>query len=86
MDFNVIDDTIALENAVFLGLAAGALAASAFAANLTGNAADLNDRIIYESDTGRLFFDRDGTGLIAKVQFTFLAAGLSLTHADFLVI
>lgn len=85
-DFNVIDDTIALENLVFLGLGAGALAASAFAANLTGNAADGTDRIIYETDTGKLFFDRDGTGLIAKVQFATLAINLGLTHSDFVII
>ena len=85
-DFSVPFDTIRLENAVFTGLTAGALAASAFASNLTGMAADALDRILYESDTGRLYFDADGTEAGARVQFATLAANLSLTQADFLII
>lgn len=85
-DFNVIDDIIALENAIFIGPAAGALAATAFIANLTGNAADAGDRILYETDTGKLFYDRDGTGVVPKVQFATLALNLGLTSADFVII
>lgn len=84
-DFIAIDDTIRLENAVFTGLVAGTLAGSAFAANLTGTATDALDRIIYETDTGRLFFDADGTGLGARVHFATLTANLTLTRADFFV-
>ncbi|MCX7301171.1 MAG: calcium-binding protein [Rhodobacterales bacterium] len=84
-DFNVAADTIRLENAIFTGLANGALAGSAFVSNTSGNAADASDRIIYESDTGKLFFDKDGTGGAAKVQFATLATGLALTSADFFV-
>jgi Ca2+-binding RTX toxin-like protein len=84
-DFNVAADTIRLENAVFTGLANGTLAGAAFAANTSGNAADSSDRIIYETDTGRLFFDADGNGGAAKVQFAILATGLGLTSADFFV-
>ena len=84
-DYNVAADTIRLENAVFLGLTAGALAATAFVRNATGVAADATDRIIYRSDTGALFFDRDGTGAIAAVRFATLGTGLLLTQADFLV-
>ena len=87
MDFAVIDDAIWLENAVFTALgAAGALAAAAFKSNATGLASDASDRIIYENDTGKLFYDADGTGAIAGVQFATLTAGLALTAADFLVI
>ena len=53
-------DTIRLENAIFSGLGNGALAGSAFVSNTSGNAADASDRIIYEKDTGKLFFDKDG--------------------------
>ena len=84
-DFNVADDTIRLDDAVFAGLVNGVLAASAFAANITGNAGDATDRVIYETDTGRLFFDGDGVGGAARVQFAVLTAGLALTNADFLV-
>lgn len=85
-DFNVASDIIRLENAVFTGLSAGALAASAFVSNLTGQATDALDRILYESDTGRLYFDADGTGAGARVQFATLATNLALTQADFLII
>ena len=85
LDFNVADDTIRLDDRVFNGLAVGALSGAAFVRNTSGNAADASDRIIYESDTGKLFFDRDGTGAAAKVHFATLEAGLSVTRADFLV-
>lgn len=84
-DFNVAADTIWLENAIFTGLAAGTLAASAFVGNTSGNAADASDRIIYETDTGRLYFDRDGTGSAAKVHFATIGTNLAVTNADFFV-
>ena len=84
-DFNVADDTIRLDDAIFVGLATGTLAASAFAANLTGQAATASDRIIYETDTGRLYYDSDGVGSTARVQFATLSTGLALTNTDFFV-
>ena len=84
-DYNVAADTILLDNADFRGLAAGKLNAGAFVRNASGNAADVDDRIIYETDTGKLFFDRDGSGSAAKVHFATLDANLGLTNADFLV-
>jgi len=84
-DFNVADDTIRLDDAVFAGLAVGTLGAAAFAANLTGDAADALDRIIYETDTGRVYFDADGNGAGARVQFATLTASLAVTNADFFV-
>ena len=85
-DFTVVDDTIWLEDTVFAGLNPGALAASAFVANPSGLATSAAHRVIYESDTGALFFDQDGTGANARIQFATLAPGLALTAADFLVI
>jgi Ca2+-binding RTX toxin-like protein len=84
-DFSVVDDTIQLENAVFTGLANGVLTAAAFVANVTGLAADALDRVIYETDTGKLFFDADGSGAGARVHFAALTANLTLTNADFFV-
>jgi Ca2+-binding RTX toxin-like protein len=87
-DFVVIDDTINLENTgtgLFTALTAtGVLAANAF---WTGTAAHLaTDWIIYDSATGKLYYDADGTGATAQVQFASIGTGLALTNADFLVI
>ena len=84
-DFSAVDDTIRLDDAVFAGLAVGTLAASAFAANLTGQATGAAKRILYETDTGKLFFDADGVGGAARVQFATISVGLTLTSADFVV-
>jgi len=85
LDFAAGADKIALDDAVFAGIGGlGALSAGAFA---TGAAAgDADDRIIYNSATGQLFFDADGSGAGAAVQFATLSTGLSLTAGDFTVI
>lgn len=85
-DFNVTDDSIQLANAIFTGLNMGAVAASAFVANTSGLAVDGADRIIYETDTGNLYYDADGNGAGASVLFAVLNTNLALTNADFFVI
>jgi Ca2+-binding RTX toxin-like protein len=60
------------------------LAAAQF--HIGAAAGDASDRLIYNSATGSLFFDRDGTGAIAPVQFATLSPGLALTNADILVL
>jgi Ca2+-binding RTX toxin-like protein len=84
-DFTATDDSIHLDDAVFAGLARGTLAVSSFVTNLTGAAEDALDRVIYETDTGRLYFDADGSGAGAQVHFATLSAGLALTSAHFFV-
>lgn len=87
-DYNVINDTIQLENAVFTALTStGVLQASAFAANATGLAGDTSDRVVYETGTGKLYYDGDGNGAsYSGVHFATLTAGLALTANDFVVI
>ena len=87
-DFNVVNDTIRLENAIFKALTAvGTLGAAAFAKNTTGLAADASDRIIYETDTGKLFYDSNGNAAGGSVLFAQLAPNLTtLSAADFVVI
>jgi Ca2+-binding RTX toxin-like protein len=84
-DFNVADDRFLLSDAVFTKLNAGVLAGGYFRANTTGLAQDSNDHIIYETDTGKLFYDADGLGGAAGIQFAKLTVGLGLTNADFSV-
>ena len=85
-DFTVMNDTILLDNAVFAVLADGGLARSAFVANRAGAATNDLQRVIYETDSGKLSFDADGNGDGAAVQFATLTAGLNLSSTDFLVI
>jgi len=83
-DFFAADDTIALGDAVFTGLAPGALAANAFVA---GSAAgDADDRIIYNSATGQILFDADGNGSGLAILFATVQPGTALTASDFTVI
>jgi Ca2+-binding RTX toxin-like protein len=83
-DFVAADDTILLDDAVFAGLALGALAAGAFATGAT--AGDLDDRIVYNQATGALLFDADGSGVGAAVQFATLQGTPVLTASDFMVL
>jgi serralysin len=81
-DFNVADDTIILDAGIFNALGTS-VEAGEF---VVGTAAqDANDRIIYNSQTGDLLFDRDGTGSAAAVQFAEVTPGLALTALDFLI-
>jgi len=83
-DFVSGTDKIALDDAVFTGLGFGALPAGAF---VTGTvAADADDRILYDNATGNLFFDADGNGAGAAVQFATLQGHPTLTASDFTVI
>jgi Ca2+-binding RTX toxin-like protein len=84
-DFSVADDVIQLEDALFTSIARGVLDPAAFAANLSGQATTGAHRIIHETDAGRLFFDADGAGGAARVQFATVTPGLVLTNADFFV-
>ena len=85
-DFVVADDTIQLDQDVFAALALGTLASGAFSANSSGVAQDSSDRIIYEFDTGKVFYDTDGTGSAAAKQFALLDIGLALTAKDFVIV
>jgi Ca2+-binding RTX toxin-like protein len=83
--FSVTDDTIQLDNDIFTAIGAiGTLSAGAF---FVGAAAhDASDRIIYDSATGNIYYDADGNGAGAQVLFAQVAAGLSMTNADFQII
>ena len=67
-DFSAADDTIWLENAIFTALpTTGALASAAFVSNTSGLAADASDRVIYERDTGMLYYDSNGSAAGGRV-------------------
>jgi Ca2+-binding RTX toxin-like protein len=86
-DFSVFADTINLQDSIFQALTAlGVLATYAFRANTTGLAADNSDRIIYEKDTGELYYDYNGKAAGGGVLFATLSHNLAMTNADFMVV
>ncbi|MEQ1956030.1 calcium-binding protein [Mesorhizobium sp. CN2-181] len=86
VDFRAEDDQIELDGSIFTTLAFGALSASAFKEN-TSAPRDADDRIIYNADTGSLFYDADGAGTAsAAVKIAALTPGLNLSAADFTVV
>jgi len=83
-DFVSGTDKILLDDAVFTGFGLGALPANAFVAGT--QAGDADDRIVYNSATGQLFFDADGSGAGAQVLFATLDGHPPLNAGDFTVI
>jgi Ca2+-binding RTX toxin-like protein len=86
-DFVAADDTLQLENVIFKKLTLiGTLADSNFRASLDGTAADSDDYILYNSTTGALSYDADGSGKGAADQFAVLIGVPGISAADFIVI
>jgi serralysin len=82
--FSVRNDTIRLDNAIFTEVGiTGILATAAFYRG--AEAHDSNDRIIYNRSTGALYYDPDGDGAAAQVQFARLNPRLGLKNDDFFV-
>jgi Ca2+-binding RTX toxin-like protein len=87
-DFSVADDTIQLENAIFtrFGTKTGTIASGNFKASTSGRATDSNDYILYETDTGKIFYDADGNGAGGSVEIALVGTQLALTAADFILV
>ena len=83
-DFNASNDTIRLDDDIFTTLSTGTLSSAAFFAGAAAN--DSTDRIIYNSATGNLFYDSDGTGSAAAVQFAHLDGNPTLSRTNFVVV
>ncbi len=84
-DYNVANDTIQLENAVFTALTTtGTLAAGQF--RIGTQAVDANDFIIYNNATGALLYDANGNGAGAAIQIATIGVGLAMTNAEFVII
>lgn len=88
-NFSIRYDSIWLDNAVFTNLGRGSdkgvkLASDMFVTSTT--AQDAQDRIVYDRETGSLYYDRDGTGSAAQVKFATLSNKAKLTYHDFFVV
>ncbi|MGJ5238900.1 S8 family serine peptidase [Bradyrhizobium oligotrophicum] len=86
VDFTHREDTIWLDASIFAGLDLGTLGIDVFYVIGQGSLTAL-DRILYDASTGALFFDADGNGSAAAVQFARLSdAPSDLSAADFTVV
>nr|WP_258169850.1 hypothetical protein [Nostoc sp. 'Peltigera membranacea cyanobiont' N6] len=85
-DFNATNDLIQISAVYFAGgLSSGSLSANQF--TIGTSATTTNQRFIYNSATGGLFFDLDGSASgFTQVKFAQLSAGLSLTENNFVVV
>ncbi|WP_421590319.1 beta strand repeat-containing protein [Shinella sp. M27] len=84
-DFSVKDDTIFLDNDIFTKAGkVGDLSAKSFYIGSQAHAE--TDRIIYDTKTGKLWYDADGSGKGAAIQFATLDTGLKISATDFDII
>ncbi|MET0428108.1 MAG: calcium-binding protein [Microvirga sp.] len=91
VDFNVKNDAIWLENAIFKGIGkTGSLSDPHLikkGAFWSGDKAhDASDRIIYDKKSGALYYDSDGTGAAEQVKIAQLSHNLKMTYKDFFVV
>ena len=81
-DFDAPKDKIMLDHDIFTKAGAdGALRAGRYVEG--DHALDRTDRIIYDQDSGSIFYDKDGSGAAKQVLFATVAAGTDLSVADF---
>jgi Ca2+-binding RTX toxin-like protein len=88
-DFVVCEDRIHLSKSVMraLGPVGSTLSNDAFWAGAGATSGhDASDRIVYNSTTGALHYDADGSGRVAAIQIAVLEVGLPITAADFFII
>lgn|GEM_PF-2772470 len=87
-DFGGADHIVVSAAGFGHGLVAGMdLAATGhFVSNTSGLATAARSQFVYETDTGTLFWDADGTGSGARQELAVLTGHPSLTGADLLVI
>jgi hypothetical protein len=85
-DFAAGSDKILLDADAFAGL--GSVLGGAFHAGGGVLAAiEADDRILYDTATGFLYYDADGSGAAAAIKFALIGAGVhpALTAADFMI-
>ncbi len=75
-------DEIVLDHDIFTAIDPANFSAGNFV--LGTKALDLNDRLIYDQKTGKLFYDADGSGRDAPLQIATLTNLAALHHDDFL--
>jgi Ca2+-binding RTX toxin-like protein len=85
-DFNHVNDTFQLENAIFTKLGAGVHPLNPAFFRVGAAAADANDYIVYNKATGLLSYDANGNGAGGAIAFAVLTNKPALAANDFQVI
>jgi hypothetical protein len=89
-DFLSGTDKILLDDDIFNAFNAGistTLGSNQFyAASGATKTYDIDDRIIFDTATGKLFYDMDGEGGAASVQIGVLGGAATLTGSDFMIV
>lgn len=84
LDFETYCDSIFLNYSVFGKPSIAALSGDFFAANVGGVAVSSSDRVIYDTATGKVYYDSDGSGSGERILFAILNHSLNLTMENFL--
>lgn len=86
-DFSAADDSIWLDDAVFTALTTLGELSSALFKDIGVEARDADDRVLYNSDNGNLYYDADGSGSgFAGVLVAQLTGIPTVSAADFIVV
>lgn len=85
-DFAAGQDKIQLDKKIFTALKdEGMLSSAFFRASANGAAMDENDYFLYNTTSGRLFYDADGNGQGVAVQFATLTSKPVVSANDFMI-
>jgi VCBS repeat-containing protein len=85
-DFTAGQDKIVLQNSVFSALEKeGKLSSAYFQANSAGSASDKDDYLLYNTTSGLLLYDADGSGNGVAVEFASMTTKPELTAKDFVI-
>lgn len=86
-DFNVVDDTIRLDHAVFsVFTQSGGISAGQLVVGNGATASDSDDFLVYDTADGKLYYDADGNGEENPLEIVTLTGVPALTAADFVVV
>jgi Ca2+-binding RTX toxin-like protein len=88
-DFASGSDELHLDDAAFTAIGmTGDFAASdaRFKANSSGTATDTNDRVVFNTSTGQLYYDADGSGGAAAQLIATVQSGATVAATDIVVI
>ena len=85
-DFKHDQDKLALDDAIFAAIGAKLDKAEFYAKAGATSAHDADDRIVYDTKSGKLYYDADGKDGAAAVQIATLSGAPRLDAGDFVIV